>query len=338
MIKVTAYSNERALCQTINKLEELEEIGKAWPTFWIQVNELENTETIELVTKAFNIHKLALEDVLTKHQRAKIEQYGEVLFIVAHELSNSGPINNKQLCLFLGKNYVATFQFEELQCLKQVSEKIGNNAGNIRSQGADYLASTILDAATDTYFPILEHLGEKLEDLEDAILENPTRMVIARIHRAKRGLLVARRSIWPLREVLNTMLRDNSQSLNPETKLHLRDCYDHAVELIDLTETYRELCADLMDVYLSSISNRMNEVMKVLTIMASIFAPPALIAAIYGMNFNPEASPFNMPELNWYFGYPFALTLMVVTSLSVVLFLWWKGWLGAMGRRTNGFK
>ncbi len=299
MITATAYNSEKALCQTVLNFTELEELLATWPTVWIQVTELEDPRTLDVITKAFNIHKLALEDVLTKHQRAKIEQYGDIFFIIVHELSSGEDITSKQLCFFLGKNYVVSFQFEELQSLRLISERIGSNNGAIRSQGADYLASAILDATVDTYFPILEDLGEKLEDLEDAILEDPSRKVIGDIHQVKRQLLTVRRTIWPTREVINTLLRDNSHNLNSESRLHLRDCYDHAVELIDLTETYRELGADLMDVYLSSISNRMNEVMKVLTIMASIFAPPTLIAAIYGMNFNPSVSPYNMPELNW---------------------------------------
>ncbi len=335
MIHVTAYNNERAFCQTVTDVAELETILSDWPTVWIQVTEVEKPEFLQVITKAFKIHQLALEDVLTKHQRAKIEQYGDIFFVIVHELTNGGEVGSKQLCFFLGKNYVVSFQFEELQSLKQTSERIANNSGAIRSQGADYLASTILDAVIDTYFPILEDLGEKLEDLEDAILEDPSRKVIGDIHQVKRQLLTVRRTIWPAREVINTLLRDNSHNLSSESRLHLRDCYDHAVELIDLTETYRELGADLMDVYLSSISNRMNEVMKVLTIMASIFAPPTLIAAIYGMNFNPAVSPYNMPELNWYFGYPLVLITMLFTSLAVVVFLWWKGWLGAMGRRSN---
>ncbi len=337
MITVTAYNTERAYCQTIFDVGELATILSTWPTVWIQVTELEKPEVLKLITETFNIHQLALEDVLTKRQRAKIEQYGEIFFIIVHELSNGNEINSRQLCFFLGKNYVVSFQFEELQSLKQVSERIGSNSGAIRSQGADYLASAILDGIIDTYFPILEDLGEKLEDLEDAILEDPSRKVIGDIHQVKRQLLTVRRTIWPTREVLNTLLRDASHNLSGESRLHLRDCYDHAVELIDLTETYRELGADLMDVYLSSISNRMNEVMKVLTIMASIFAPPTLIAAIYGMNFNPAISPYNMPELNWYFGYPLVLITMLLASLAVVVFLWWKGWLGAMGKRSNKY-
>ena len=335
MITVTAYDTETAYCQDIIDFSELGPILAKWNTVWVQVTEPEKPEILQLITEAFNIHHLALEDVLTKHQRAKIEQYGDIFFIIVHELANAEEISSKQLCFFLARNYVVSFQFEPLQSLNQIKERLSTNTGTIRAHGADYLASAILDAVIDTYFPVLEDLGERLEDLEDAILKDPSRQVIGEIHETKRQLLTVRRTVWPMREVLNALLRDATQHISPEVRLHLRDCYDHAVELIDLTETYRELGADLMDVYLSSISNRMNEVMKVLTIIATVFAPPTLIAAIYGMNFNSAISPYNMPETNWYYGYPIVLITMLFTSLAVLAFLWWKGWLSVISKRSS---
>lgn len=335
MITVTAYDTDRAYCQEIVDFGELEPIFNSWRTVWVQVREPEKPEVLKLIAEAFNIHQLALEDVITKHQRSKIEQYGDIFFMIVHELAGGKEVATRQLCFFLAKNYVVSFQHEELDSLKYITERIGANNTTMRSQNADYLASAILDAVIDTYFPVLESLGEQLEDLEDAILEDPSREVIGKIHRTKRQLLTVRRAIWPMRELLNALLRDASHNFSQEVRLHLRDCYDHTVELIDLTETYRELGADLMDVYLSSISNRMNEVMKVLTIIATVFAPSSLIAAIYGMNFNPAVSPYNMPELKWYYGYPMALLLMLVTSLAVLAFLWWRGWLGAMAKRSH---
>ena len=287
----------------------------------MQVTEPEKPETIKQIADIFNIHELALEDVLSNHQRPKVEQYNDLFFIIAHELTTGEDIESKQLCFFLAKNYVVSFQTTALESLKRVSEKIGSNQGNIRSQGADYLAYSILDGVIDTYFPVLEDLGEKLEDLEDIILENPSRQAITDVHRVKRSLLSVRRCIWPLREVLNSLLRDTAHYFSDEVRFYLRDCYDHAVELIDLTETYRELGADLMDVYLSSISNRMNEVMKVLTIIATIFAPPTLIASIYGMNFHTDVSPYNMPELTWRYGYPIILIAMFLASCAMTSFL-----------------
>lgn len=336
MITVTAYDAEHIHHQEITNLDELQTILNAWRTVWIAVTEPEKPETIEQLAKIFNLHQLALEDLFTKRQRAKIEQYEDNFFIIAHELSSKDEVISKQLCFFLGKNYVLSFQNEALDSMKVVSEKIISNHGPIRSNGADYLAYAMLDATVDTYFPILEDLGEQLEDLEDIIIENPSRQAISSIHNVKRELLTVRRTAWPMREVINTLLRDASFRLCETVRFYLRDCYDHAVEIIDLTETYRELGADLMDVYLSSISNRMNEIMKVLTIIATVFAPPAFIAAIYGMNFNRDISPYNMPETNWYYGYPIILLVMLLTSCTILVFLWHKGWLeGLMSSDSN---
>jgi magnesium transporter len=208
-----------------------------------------------------------------------------------------------------------------------VREHIRNTRGQIREAGADYLAYALLDAMVDSYFPILEEYGERLETLEDAIITRPDHHTVARIHAAKRDLLTLRRAIWPQRETFNTLLRDVIPLITDETRLHLRDCYDHTVRLIDLVETYRELGSDLMDVYLSSVSNRTNEIMRVLTVIATIFIPLTFIAGVYGMNFDPDTSPWNMPELNWYWGYPFALTLMTTVIVGQLVFFWRRGWL-----------
>ncbi len=335
MITVIAYDAERSYCQNIANIDELAPILNSGQTVWVQVVEPESPQTIKLIADTFNIHQLALEDVLTVHQRPKVEQYGDIFFVIVHEVLLGEEVTNKQVCFFLAKNYVVSFQAEQMQSLKSVAESIASNKGGMRSQSADYLAYAILDAIVDTYFPVLENLGERLEDLEDIIIDNPSREAIAKIHEAKRSLLFVRRTIWPMRELINSLLRDSAHRFSDEVRFCLRDCYDHAVEIIDLTETYRELGADLMDVYLSSISNRMNEVMKVLTIIATVFGPPALIAAVYGMNFNRDVSPYNMPETNWYYGYPLALLAMFLTSSAVLAFLWWKGWLGVMSKRDS---
>jgi len=337
MITVTAYDNDRSFCQTIKSVDELEPIFKEWRTVWVQVHESENPEIIKKIGETLNIHQLALEDVLSSHQRPKVEQYGDVFFLIVHELFlEKEDVSGKQLCFFLANNYVVSFQTEPMQSLKSVTERISSNQGDIRSQGADYLSYAILDSVVDTYFPVLENLGEELEDLEDVILESPSREAIVKIHEVKRSLLSVRRLIWPTRELINSLLRDSAHRFSEEFRFSLRDCYDHAVEIIELNETYRELAADLMDVYLSSISNRLNEIMRVLTIIAVIFAPPTFIASIYGMNFNTSASPYNMPELNWRYGYPAALLAMFIASTGMVVLLWWKGWLdGGVSNRSG---
>jgi magnesium transporter len=189
------------------------------------------------------------------------------------------------------------------------------------------LAYALLDAVVDKYFPVLEEYGERLEALEQGLITSPATDTVARIHEIKRDLLTLRRAVWPQREALNVLLRDETPLLTPETRLHLRDCYDHTVQLIDLVETYRELSSDLTDVYLSSVSNRTNEIMRVLTVISTIFIPLTFIAGIYGMNLNPEASPWNMPELNWYWGYPAVLGVMAVLAILMLLYFRRKGWL-----------
>ena len=210
----------------------------------------------------------------------------------------------------------------------QVRARLRKGQSRLREAKTDYLMYALLDAVIDNYFPVLEEYGEQLERLEQALLAHPTPDSILRIHDIKRALLTLRRVIWPQREALNSLLRDEIPFLTPETHLHLRDCYDHTVQLIDLIETYRELSSDLTDVYLSSISNRTNEIMRVLTVIATLFTPLTFIAGIYGMNFNTDVSPWNMPELKWYWGYPFALMVMALVALTQLEFFWRRGWIG----------
>ena len=210
-------------------------------------------------------------------------------------------------------------------------DRIRKGSAQLRRLGADYLAYTLLDSVIDGYFPLLEELGERLESLEDEILARPQRSAIERLHDLKREMLILRRAVWPLREATNSLVRDANRFIGDEARVHLRDCYDHAVRIIDFVETDRELCTDLMDLYLSSINQRMTEVMKVLTIIATLFIPLTFIAGLYGMNFDTSRSPWNMPELRWYFGYPFALCLMAATAGLFAFYFWWKGWITFFG-------
>jgi magnesium transporter len=231
--------------------------------------------------------------------------------------------------IFLGDNVVITFQERPGgDSFNSVRERIFRAWGPMRSQKADYLFYALVDAVIDGYFPAVEHLGDQLEKLEDDILLRLDRETPARVHEVKRDVLLVRRAIWPLREAINSLCRDESTLITPQTRLYLRDSYDHALRLMDLVEVYREIGSDLKDLYLTSVSNRMNEIMKVLTIITTLFIPPTLIAGIYGMNFNTQRSPFNMPELNWHYGYPIALLAMVVVSLLLAWYLQRRGFIG----------
>jgi len=330
VIRILAYGPEEVVEQEITEPQRVRDFLNKWPVLWVDVEGLGDVETIRTLGEVFGLHRLALEDVLSIHQRPKIEQYSEYYFIVTRMVRLEEHLETEQLSLFLGKNFILTFQEGRPgDCLDLIRERIRQKGGRIREAGLDYLAYALLDAIVDCYFPILEEYGERLEAFEDEILTRPYGDTVARIHEIKRNLLTLRRAIWPQRETFNTLLRDELPLVTNETRLYLRDCYDHVTQLIDLIETYRELGADLIDVYLSSISNRTNEIMRVLTVISTIFIPLTFIAGVYGMNFNPSASPWNMPELNWFWGYPLSLLLMAVVAFGQLIFFLRRGWLGA---------
>ena len=325
-ISVIAYSADDILEETINDTARLKELSGKWDVLWVNVVGFADVAAISRVGEIFGIHELALEDALTLSNRAKLEIYGDRYFMVAHmvELAE-GAVSIEQVSMFFGEGIVVTFQDAPFGLFGHVRERIRKKQGKIRSAGADYLTYRLLDAIIDAYFPVLETLGERLDGMEEEILERPSRNSVTQVHDIKRDLLALRRTIWPMREAVGTLLREHMDACDASTLLFLRDCHDHAVQIAELIENYREIGSDLMDVYLSSLSNRLNEVMKVLTIITTICAPPTLIAGIYGMNFRTDLSPFNMPELTWRFGYFFSLFLMV--TLAVVTFVMVRGWL-----------
>ncbi|MCY2964028.1 MAG: magnesium/cobalt transporter CorA, partial [Planctomycetota bacterium] len=249
--------------------------------------------------------------------------------LVSHMVRLEETLELEQISMFVGPNFVISFQERPgWDCLEPVRERVRKCVTRVREAGPGYLAYSLLDAVVDHYFPVLEAYGERLETLEDQIILQPDRSAVAEVHDVKRELLNVRRSIWPQREALNVMVRDDIANFDPETRLYLRDVYDHAVRIIDLVETYREICSDLMDLYLSSVSNRMNEVMKVLTVISTLFIPLTFIAGVYGMNFDPDSSPWNMPEVRWYLGYPLCMGLMAVVSIAQLYFFYRRGWIG----------
>jgi len=328
VIRLLAYNAEKFIERDIADPQELRNFVGHWHVCWVDVDGLGDAHILEQIAAIFHLHPLAMEDVVNVHQRAKVDTFGERTFIVTHMFGLTDHLASEQVSLFLGPDFLITFQERPGDCLDPVRERIRKQETRVREADAGYLAYAILDAVTDHYFPILEGYGERLEALEDRIIALPDRAVVAEIHDMKRELLYVRRAVWPQREALNMLVRDEIPHISAETRLYLRDCYDHCVRIIDLLETYREVCSDLMDLYLSSISNRMNEIMKVLTVISTIFLPITFIAGLYGMNFDPGASPLNMPELKWRYGYPFALGLMALSSIGLVLFYVRRGWIG----------
>lgn len=314
---------------TLDSLSALTRKMGKYPLVWINIEGCSDIPSLQPLADLFSLHELAIEDALKFHQRSKVDNYNDHLFIVLRvPTSKEYSCDTEQLALFLGKNYVLSFQEKGGgACLESVRERIRKGAGSIRKMGADYLAYAIIDAGIDAYFPLLEQLGERIEALEEKIIAESADKVPGKIHDLKLEVLAARRSVWPMRDSINTLCRDASPFITDSTRIYFRDCYDHLSRIIDLVEMYRELSTDLLNIHLSTVNNRMNEVIKVLTVITTLFIPPTFIAGVYGMNFKQEKSPFNMPELNWYYGYPLVLLLMLLTSVAVLVFLRRRRWL-----------
>ena len=298
---------------------------------WVDVQGLGSPEVIEELGRVFELNSLVLEDVVNMAERPKPEDYEDQLVIIARMVMpkpKGSGFYSEQVSFVLGKYYLLTIQEEPTRdCFEAVRHRIKHNRGIIRKHGADYLAYALLDSIVDGFFPVLERYGEKIEDLEQEVIIKPTPQTLRKIYKIRRQLLKLRRAIWPQRDVINSLIRDSGNLISDEVRLYLRDCYDHSIQVIDMVETYRELSSGLMDVYLSAVSNKMNEIMKFLTVMSSIFIPLTFIAGIYGMNFNTEKSPLNMPELNWYWGYPLCLGSMGAIAIGLLLIFKRRGWL-----------
>lgn len=332
-ISIIAYGPD-LLEETHNaELRDIDARREAFPVLWIDVVGLGDVAILRALGDKFGFHDLALEDVVNVHQRPKIDEYDDHLYIVCRMPRASGRPDTEQISLFLGSNFVITFQEQPGDCLEPVRNRLRAKRGKIRAAGADYLAYALLDAVTDGYFPILEELGERIEALEGMILTEPGPDDVKRIHALKRDLLITRRAVWPQRDMLSELIRDESPLIGAPTKIYLRDCFDHTFQLIDLIETHRETVSDLTDIFLSAQSTRMNEVMKVLTVIATIFMPLTLISGIYGMNFDRNASPWNMPELAWAYGYPATMALMLGIAIGMLIYFQRRGWIGGKPRR-----
>jgi magnesium transporter len=328
-VYVAAYGPDYLYEQQIEQLEELQTFIGHYHVTWVNVVGLGDINLIRQLGEMFSLHDLALEDVIHVHQRPKVEEYDDHVFIVTRTPLNSHDnFETGQIAIFMGENYVLSFQENANNCFNPVRNRMRRQRGRLRDSKADYLTYALLDAVLDGYFPMLDGYGETIEELETRLLERFENSLVTQIHQIRRDLLTMRRAIWPQRDMLNVLIREDSPLVREQTRIYLRDCYDHAIQLIDLVETYREIASGLVDLYLSSLSTRMNEVMKVLTIIATIFIPLGFIAGVYGMNFDPIKSPWNMPELSWYFGYPLALALMGTVALGLMFYFRHKGWVG----------
>lgn len=322
VIHVMAYGSEDfAEFDAATPDAACDQIGKH-PLVWINVEGLGDAVAIERFGELLNLHRLSLEDTVNVHQRAKIEDFGNVLFVVLRMVGCGERCNTEQLSMFVGGNYLLTFQEGTPgDSFDRVRGRLREGNGKVRQLGSDYLAYTLIDAAIDNYYPVLEVYAERIDELEDQVLEPGNREVMKRLHEVKSDLLILRRAIWPLRDALAQLGRQDVPRISDYTRVYLRDCYDHVVQVVELIETYRELTADLRDLHMSSVSNRINDTMRVLTIISTIFIPLTFVAGIYGMNFD------YFPEIHWRYGYPMAILLMIVSTIGMIIFFYRQGWI-----------
>ncbi|KYK21756.1 magnesium transporter [Thermoplasmatales archaeon SG8-52-4] len=291
---------------------------------WINVDGLHEVDVFEKLGKCFEIHPLVLEDILNTDQRPKIEDFEKYIFLILKMLfinDKTKEIHSEQVSLIFGNNFVISFQESIGDVFDAVRERIRKGKGRIQKMGADYLVYCLIDAIVDNYFIILEHIGDNVEGLEEDLVNNPKTEILQMIYNLKREMIYLRKSVWPLREVINGLLRGDSKLIKKETHIYLRDLYDHTIQTIDTIETFRDMISGMLDIYMSSISNKMNEVMKVLTIFAAIFIPLTFIAGVYGMNFQ------YMPELSIPWAYPTVWAVIIGVGVVLLGFFRYKKWI-----------
>jgi len=323
-ISLMEYDEAHLQERELKKLDEYPYDREQPAVAWINIDGLHRMELIERAGGLCHLHPLTLEDIVNTGQFTKMEDYGDYLFIVLKMLyydESQNEIETEQVSLCLGRNFLLSFQEEKgRDVFNSVRERLRSGKGRMRKMGADYLAYSLIDSIVDSYFLILERLGERIETLEETVVNAPSESVLHDIHELKREMIFLRRSIWPLREVISNLQRGESLLISESMHVYYRDVYDHTIRIIETIEALRDILSGTLDIYLSSISNRINAVMKVLTIIATIFMPLTFLAGVYGMNFE------YMPELKWHWGYPAILILMLIIGISMVMYFVRKKW------------
>lgn len=329
LVTCIKYNEIEAEEKVINIFEDILPEKDINSVFWINIDGLHDVSVIEKIGKHFNIHPLTLEDILNTEQRPKFEDFDEYIYIVLNMLMTApheNKITTEQVSLIIGKNFVLSFQERKGDVFDFVRDRIRTGKGKLRKFSSDYLGYALLDAIIDNYFIVIEKLGEQVEVLEDELMMNPGIETLKKIYELKRDIIYLKKSVWPLREVSYNLERDDSSLIKETTRVFLRDIYDHTIQVIDAIETFRDTLSGMLEIYLSTINNRMNEVMKVLTMISTIFIPITFIASIYGMNFNTDVSKWNMPELNSKFGYFSVLGIMLIVVFLQFIFFKKKKW------------
>jgi magnesium transporter len=323
-ITMMGYDQARLEEKQLKRIEESFAYKDTPPVSWINIDGLHEVELIEKIGTHFNIHPLTQEDIVNTGQRPKVEDFEEYIYLVFKMLKfdeTTGHITSEQVSLIVGPHYLLSFQEIEGDVFEAVRERIRKGRVHIRKSGPDYLAYALLDAVVDHYFLILEKMGERIEHLEERLHGQPTPEILQAIYDLKRELIYFRKQVWPIREVLSSWQKTESAIIQEANKVFIRDVYDHTIQVIDTIESFRDIISGVMDLYMSTVSNKMNEVMKVLTIMATIFIPLTFVAGIYGMNFK------YMPELEWKWSYPALLILLVVIFSGMMFYFKRKKWL-----------
>ncbi len=318
------YDEQSFQEKQITNIEECLKLKDTSTVSWINIDGLQDIELLEKLGKGFGLHPLILEDILSTGQRPKFEDYEKHIFVVLKMLSYSEEnqsVEAEQVSLILGPNYAISFQERIGDVFEQIRERIRKAKGRIRTMGPDYLTYALLDAIVDNYFAILERFGEKIESMEEEVIGNPTERTVQQIHSLKREMIFLRKSIWPLRELIGGLRKSESSLINETTDIYLRDLYDHTIQIIDTIESFRDIVSGMLDIYLSSLSNKMNAVMKVLTIIATLFIPLTFVAGIYGMNFE------YMPELKVRWAYGAVWLVMIVVAVVMLCYFKKKKWI-----------
>ncbi len=323
-ISLLDYDEKHVLEKTVTLKEAVKYVRKPTSVTWLNVTGVHDPQVIEEFGKRFNLHPLVMEDILSTDQRPKMEEYDDTLYLVLRMLTlneKKHRVESEQVSLILAKGWVLSFQETPGDVFDGVRDRIRKAKGRIRNRKADYLIYALLDAIVDGYFSILEHFGEEVELLEERLVKDANTKILHKINELKREALFLRRSVWPLRETLSALHRSGNRLIKRDTLPFIRDVYDHTIQVIDTVETLRDMVSGMLDIYLSSVSNKMNEVMKVLTIIATIFIPLTFLTGLYGMNFD------NMPELHWHHGYFYVLGGMFLLFLGELWYFRKKGWI-----------
>lgn len=328
-IRVLDYDRDSCWDSTTLDWQDIQRRHAAPTTTWLNIDGLHEVSVVEDIGTMFGLHPLTIEDIVNATQRPKIDIFDDYLYLVVKMPlydEEEKRVDMEQVSFVLKEGLLITFQEKKGDVFDGVRKRIVTNKGRIRKMGGDYLTYALLDAVIDSYFGILERVGEYVEILELELVEDPQPATLQKIHELKREMILLRKSVWPLREVVGRLQRDEVPFISEAAAPFFKDIADHVIQVLDIVETFRDIVSGMLDIYLSSISNKMNEVMKVLTIFAAIFIPLTLVAGIYGMNFNPARSPWNMPELNWVYGYPFALGVMAVMAGGMLIYFKKKKW------------